>query len=587
MQQAGKAEHDATFPSFGLARGRPDIRHGLEFEGDDWADARDGGLSASDIADFLEGVASGARATGTAVDHTRLLALAGMVRAGTLDAEAGAASPSWLADPWMGADKMARPEALGLACQLASMTVDALSDLPDAPEDPHPLSTAAARQEALETLRAGVEDPIRDMSTLANAVAVHTGSAVRLEMAWAYVRACLGEHGSMYRLAFLLEQAAKPIAPDGIPGGWRESLLATADGWRRLSAAHAPVVSKSRVDALTRASDTVAKASFDLRLVDEWAAGARIALPRPTGRSAAASGPAMPVLDSVGDAESSYGKDASRRFRPLMSPMPLRGGGADPDTAYAAMRREFPWMDEANRALAEAAALCSRFGIGHFRSQPLLVVGQPGVGKTRWARRAAETLGLGMGYLALSGGTSAMSVTGVERGWGGGRPSFAANAILSSRTANPLLFIDELDKAADGNSGGGSALDALLPFIEAETAPRVFDNFLLGNLDLSEVFWVAAANGLEKLPGRLLGRFRIVHAGKPQARDFAIVMGGILDDYAATNRVSRELLPELGDSGRFEKIFVEGGCSPRTLKIAVQGEMAASIWSPPGPRAVA
>ena len=586
MREAGQAGNDVVFPSRGLPRGQPDIRHGMVFE-EDMDHPGGEGLSPSEIADFLDGVASGAEAGGAPVGHARLVALAAMVRSGSLVyRETVPTPPGWLSDPWMGTAKMSGPEAMGIACQLASMTVEALADVPDSADDPHPLSSAASRVEGLDILRSGVADPIKDFSTLAGAVTIHTGSAVRLETGWAYVRACLGDHASMYRISGLLQRSATGLPHDAAEGSLRERILATADGWRRLSAAHAPVESRSRVDALTRASAIIAKASFDLRQADAWAAAARLTLPPAPLGTTGRGGPSMPVLDGVGDPESQYGKDAARRFRPLMSPMPLRGGGLKADDVYAAMRREFPWMEEANRKLAEAAALCAAFGVGHFRSQPLLVVGAPGVGKTRWARRAAEVLGLGHGYLAFSGGTSAMSVTGVERGWAGGRPSFAANAILSSRTANPLLFVDELDKAVEGNSGG-SALDALLPFIEAETASRAYDNFLLGNLDLSEVFWVAAANALDKLPGRLLGRFDVVHAGRPQARDFPVVMGGILDDWAAANRVPRDRLPGVeGSLARFESLFVEGGCSPRTLKLAVQSEMASSIWSPPGPRAV-
>jgi ATP-dependent Lon protease len=84
-----------------------------------------------------------------------------------------------------------------------------------------------------------------------------------------------------------------------------------------------------------------------------------------------------------------------------------------------------------------------------------------------------------------------------------------ARAVLSSRTANPLVLVDEIEKAGSSNYNG-RLWDRMIPFLERETASRYRENALDVEIDLGWVSYVATANAVEGLPGPLLDRFRIL-----------------------------------------------------------------------------
>lgn len=88
--------------------------------------------------------------------------------------------------------------------------------------------------------------------------------------------------------------------------------------------------------------------------------------------------------------------------------------------------------------------------------------------------------------------------------------------ILARRIGNPLVIVDEVEKAGNVTSDRGQAYDlsgAMLPLLEPMTARRWPCPYFRVPFDMSHVGWVLTANALRGLPEPLLDRCRMIQLG--------------------------------------------------------------------------
>ena len=83
--------------------------------------------------------------------------------------------------------------------------------------------------------------------------------------------------------------------------------------------------------------------------------------------------------------------------------------------------------------------------------------------------------------------------------------------MAKSDCINPLLILDELDKASFYPSDRPALTGPLLQILEADTAAKFEDACLKCELDVSHVSWLATANDISQVPGPILSRFHIIH----------------------------------------------------------------------------
>jgi ATP-dependent Lon protease len=189
------------------------------------------------------------------------------------------------------------------------------------------------------------------------------------------------------------------------------------------------------------------------------------------------------------------------------------------------LRFEFPYAgDVIDFALADLV------GRRTVRLRPLLMVGDAGGGKSRFARRLGEVLGVSVWRTDASRSDGAV-FGGTDKRWYSAEPAHPFLAIAQAKHANPLVLIDEIEKAAT-RTDYGRFWDCLLGFLEQETAARYPDPALQTNLELSQISYVGTANGIDPLPGPLRDRFRIVTFPKPQAGDLDALLPAIIVDLA-------------------------------------------------------
>jgi ATP-dependent Lon protease len=200
--------------------------------------------------------------------------------------------------------------------------------------------------------------------------------------------------------------------------------------------------------------------------------------------------------------------------------------------------------------------------------RPLLIVGEPGGGKSRFARRLGETLGLNVWREDASRADGAV-FGGTDRRWHSAEPCHPFLAVAQGKTANPLVLIDEIEKAAT-RSDYGRLWDCLLGFLEPETNARYPDPALQTNLDLSQVSYIATANSLDPLPSPIRDRLRVVRFPKPLADDFDALLPAVTADLARERGLDERWIPPLDG---FERAVIAqhwGGGSVRRLRRIVE-----------------
>ena len=149
---------------------------------------------------------------------------------------------------------------------------------------------------------------------------------------------------------------------------------------------------------------------------------------------------------------------------------------------------------------------------------PLLLLGPPGIGKTHFARALAGLLGTGMGFLSMSSMTAGWLLSGASSQWKGARPGKVFETLVEGQYANPVMVVDEIDKA--GGEHADDPLGALYSLLEHDTAGNFTDEFAEVPIDASQVVWVATANDARAIPDPIMNRMNVYEVQAPD-RDAA------------------------------------------------------------------
>jgi ATP-dependent Lon protease len=149
---------------------------------------------------------------------------------------------------------------------------------------------------------------------------------------------------------------------------------------------------------------------------------------------------------------------------------------------------------------------------------PMLLLGPPGVGKTHFAREVAQLLGTGMGFISMSSLTAGWVLSGASSQWKGARPGKVFETLVDGQYANPVMVVDEIDKARGEHAY--DPLGALYGLLEHDTAGTFTDEFAEVSIDASQVIWVATANDERAIPDPILNRMNVFEVRSPD-RDAA------------------------------------------------------------------
>lgn len=180
------------------------------------------------------------------------------------------------------------------------------------------------------------------------------------------------------------------------------------------------------------------------------------------------------------------------------------------DEWAAALHEKTPWMEDLNTLLMKHQRAQVRAGRAGLLLPPLLLVGKPGNGKSKYARMIGEMVGAPVREIDVGSGAASFRISGVEKGWGTSTPGIPIEMMLTDKIANPVIVVDEVCKMPGriGSSSGTvtTLTTALLQVLEKDTAARFECPVHRIRFDLSHINWVLTANDLDLVSAPLRDR---------------------------------------------------------------------------------
>ncbi|HEX2198436.1 MAG TPA: AAA family ATPase [Burkholderiales bacterium] len=194
---------------------------------------------------------------------------------------------------------------------------------------------------------------------------------------------------------------------------------------------------------------------------------------------------------------------------------------------------------------------------------PMLLLGDPGIGKTHFARKISQLLGTGFGFVPMSSLTAGWVLSGASSQWKNAKPGKVFDTLVNGEYANPVIVVDEIDKAS--GDGQYDPLGALYELLELETATRFIDEFVELPIDASGAVWLATANDAARIPEPLLSRLAVYEIEAPDAEGAARIAGNIYREIRKAHDWGRQF-PESLSPSALEKL---AAMPPREMRRAI------------------
>ena len=198
--------------------------------------------------------------------------------------------------------------------------------------------------------------------------------------------------------------------------------------------------------------------------------------------------------------------------------------------SYIDWLTSLPWgvYDQENQSLSEAEKIldADHYGLKDIKERIIeyisvgllkktgtkgyiiCLVGPPGVGKTSIGKSIARSLNRKFFRFSLGGMRDEAEIKGHRRTYVGAMPGKILQALKFTKSANPVIMLDEVDKI--GQSYHGDPASALLEVLDPEQNSDFLDHYLDCRFDLSNVLFIVTANTLDTIPSALLDRFEVL-----------------------------------------------------------------------------
>lgn len=183
-------------------------------------------------------------------------------------------------------------------------------------------------------------------------------------------------------------------------------------------------------------------------------------------------------------------------------------GIPDMQDLYAQLPNFIQALDSVKRQVALSS--CSSDGL---EIAPMLLLGPPGIGKTHFAKKLSGLIGTGITLVPMSSMTAGWILSGASSQWQGAKFGKVFEAVVDGEYANPVILVDEVDKASAGAQY--DPLGALYNLLEHDTAGSFMDEFAEISIDASRVIWIMTANDKRSIPEPLRNRMDVFEIEAP------------------------------------------------------------------------
>nr|XP_019936132.1 PREDICTED: lon protease homolog, mitochondrial [Paralichthys olivaceus] len=176
-------------------------------------------------------------------------------------------------------------------------------------------------------------------------------------------------------------------------------------------------------------------------------------------------------------------------------------------------------MDDVKKRILEFIAVSQLRG--STQGKILCFYGPPGVGKTSIARSIARALNRQYFRFSVGGMTDVAEIKGHRRTYVGAMPGKVIQCLKKTKTENPLVLIDEVDKMGRGYQGDPSS--ALLELLDPEQNANFLDHYLDVPVDLSKVLFICTANVTDTIPEPLRDRMEMINVSGYVAQEKLVI----------------------------------------------------------------
>ena len=206
------------------------------------------------------------------------------------------------------------------------------------------------------------------------------------------------------------------------------------------------------------------------------------------------------------------------------------------DNLAGDLHAEAPWLREVSSFIMLHLRANIDAGETGLILPPILLVGDPGCGKSQYARSIADVAGVPLRRIDVGSGSAGFRISGLEKGWGSAAPGVPVETVITTQVANPVFVVDEVDKAGmlkGDKSAGTSVTVSLLEMLEPATAAKFECPAYRLPFDMSRLVWILTANDLDSVPAPIRDRCRVFRVPNPTTGDLLSVFdrqtGGIGD----------------------------------------------------------
>ena len=146
--------------------------------------------------------------------------------------------------------------------------------------------------------------------------------------------------------------------------------------------------------------------------------------------------------------------------------------------------------------------------------------GPPGIGKTSLVKNGlAKSLGMPFSFVGLGGSTCSAYLQGHDFTYEGSKCGRVVEMLMETKTMNPIIFFDELDKISE-TKNGDEVVGLLTHLTDPSQNNSFHDKYFSGiDFDLSKCFFIFSFNDERKINPILKDRIKIINLKGFEVKD--------------------------------------------------------------------
>lgn len=224
---------------------------------------------------------------------------------------------------------------------------------------------------------------------------------------------------------------------------------------------------------------------------------------------------------------------------------------------------QFPNFIKVAELLKDHFSLSS-LGDGRISFPALLLIGEPGIGKTEAARWLAEQFQMPFRIVDMASAQTSSIISGSDSSWSNAEEGAIFELLAYQAIANPIIVLDELDKVEQGLKFNPIA--PLYTLLEPSSAKHFVDLAIKDlPIDAGHINWIATANNIQGLPKPILSRFSLIDIPTPTPEQTQAIAQNIYTMLRSESSWGNHFVDHLSDD--VKKLL--GNTLPRTLKFLI------------------